>query len=253
MKTKHLNFLRLFNLVKIEVITSYRTLLLGAGAMIGVLLFLSLFAVRSNFPENFHDIFYPLVLFFAGYIFTSTAFKELHQYPRNYSYLTLPASILEKFLTKLLLTSAGFIVVSLIGYFVFSAMAAVLANVVFHRSFPLFNPFNESVWIVVRVYFITQSIFLFGSVYFKSHSLLKVLLSSFLLSIFISLLFSFAFRIVFYGYSMDELIFSVDGYEFYQMEPLGRTIAAISKVIFYYILAPYFWVLTFLRLKETEV
>lgn len=253
MKTKHLDFLRLSNLIKIEIITNYRTLLLGAGAITGVLLFLSLATVRSSFSWNFHDTFYPFVLFLVGYIFTSTAFKELHQYPRNYSYLTLPASILEKFLTKFLLTSVGFIIITLIGYFVFSILAAVLTNLVFGRSFPLFDPFNSDVWTVIKVYFITQSIFLFGSVYFKSHSLLKVLLSSFLFSIFISLLFLLTFKIVFHSYSMYELNFSVNRYEFYQMESLGRAIATVSKAIFHYMLAPYFWVLTFLRLKETEV
>jgi len=249
----YFNFNRLYHLIRNELITQYRTLLIATGAIFGVLLFLNIITINASRTWDFHKTFYLIVLFFGGYTYTASVFKELHQYPKNYAFLTLPASIFEKFLTKFLTSSIGFIIVSVITYFLFSIIASIVTRLIFGSNFPIFNPFQNNIITSIKVYLITQSVFLFGSVYFKSHNLLKTLLALFLISIVLSFYSVLLTRILFIWTYENNIIFPPIEFDIHTFESLGNQLAQIFSFIFHFLLAPFFWVLTYLRLKETEV
>ena len=249
---------RFFHLIKNDILTSYRTLLIAVGAVTGVLLVINVSSALSSDSWSFHLPFYPLVLFIGGFLLTSSAFAELHHNQKSYVYLTLPCSILEKFLCKLLLTSIGYVAGSMIFYYIFSAMAAGINMLIFGVTYPLFNPFHAVILRCVSIYLVTQSIFLFAAVYFKNHAFIKLLLSLFALSLAIGLFTALAGRIIFWdyfsGFGRIEHFGFADPFAFQDfMKSFAITFSKIAEIIFWAVMAPFFWILSFLRLKETEV
>lgn len=247
---------RFFVLIRNDLFTGYRNLLIAGGAIAGALLTIYLLTTWNNSNSDFHRTFFPMVIFFGGYLMTSMIFKDMHEKQRNYIYLTLPASTLEKFLSRLLLTSVGFVAIVMALYYLFSWIAAGLSLLIFDRSLPAFQPFTRETMTALGVYLVTQSVFLFAAVYFRSHAFFKTILSIFSFSFIVSIFTMLVVRIVFWEY-FDGLFmpdhFDINlRYMFGDGESFGQFVSAASKILFWFVMAPYFWVLTYFRLKETE-
>jgi len=251
------NFNRFWHLIKNDVVTNYRTLLTAAGAALGILLFINFISMLSTREPAVSLVFYPLILFIGGYLITSLSFSDLHHPQRSYVYLTLPASNLEKFLSKLVLTTVGYVLGTLILYFLFSVLMSIVNLIIFQQSHPLFNPFDRIIWITIGVYLITQSIFLLGAVYYKKHAFIKTNLFLFLLQLTVSIFIVFLVKIVFWNYiqgwsfSPEDIILSSPAVE-QQLENFFWGFAQFMKFIFYWVLAPVLWLISYFRLKETE-
>lgn len=250
----YFNIRRFALLIKNDILKQYRTFLTAIGAVTGILLAIILLSHKSSGFWNFHLVFYPLVLFIGGFILSSFTFAELHHPQKSYVYLTLPCSILEKFVCKFLLTSIGYIIISAVLFYLFSIIAAGLNMLLFKQTFPVFNPFDEVILQNIRIYMVTQSIFLFAAVYFKKNNLIKMILSLFLLSIVCSAFATLVLRLTYWDYwDNGFLIFSNSSELGFHAEPFFRKLSQIFEFLFWWIMAPYFWILGFLRLKETEV
>lgn len=247
---------RFFILMRNDLFTGYRNLLIAGGAIAGALLSIYLLTTWNNSNSDFHRTFFPMIIFFGGYLMTSMIYKDIHEKQRNYIYLTLPASTLEKFLSRLLLTSVGFVAIVLVVYYLFSWIAAGLSLLIFDRSLPAFQPFTRETMTALGVYIVTQSIFLFAAVYFRSHAFFKTILSLFSFSVVVGIFSMLIARLVFWKY-FDGLFmpdqFNIDLEHMSCFgESFGELISAAAKIFFWFIMAPYFWVLTYFRLKETE-
>jgi hypothetical protein len=245
-------------LLQRELVHHYKTLTTAFGFGLGVLLLLSILSVAGANTWNFHQTFFPLVLFWGGYIVTSMAFTEIHRAPRNYFYLTLPASPLEKYVSKLFLTSVGYILGALAGYFLFSLLVTGINFLLFRITLPVFNPFQADVWLSVRTYFVTQSLFMFGALFFKKTHFIKTVLSIITFFFVLTFIMGIVFSIVFFDYIQTGMIgkfhFSIpfSGQIFQQFAPWGNVLSTIFSILFWVLLAPFFWVLGYLRLKESE-
>ena len=248
---------RFWLLIKNDLLTNYRTILITAGAAIGILLFINMVAMLTNGEAVVPLAFYLLMLFIGGFIVTSQSFNDLHHSQRSYVYLTLPASNLEKFLSKLVLTTIGYVTGTLILYFLFSVLMSVLNALLFGYGYPLFNPFDRVVWICIGIYIITQSIFLLGAVYYKKQAFIKTNLFLFLLQLAVSIFIVFLVKIVFWNYiqgwsfSPEDIILPSSALED-QLENFFMGFARLMKLIFYWLFAPFLWLITYFRLKETE-
>jgi hypothetical protein len=245
---------RFCQLLRNDIFKQYRTILVSAGAIVGVLLAIILLSHNSSQYWNFHEVFYPLVLFIGGFIITSLSFTDLHHPQKSYIFLTLPCSIFEKFISKLFLTSIGYIIGSSLLYYLFSVIARGVSNLLFGEAFMLFNPFDQTIIHSMKVYLVTQSIIFFGAVYFKKNHLVKTIFSVFLFSIIMSLFTGLIIRIVFEPY------FEITHFEFFsnagfnhQLESFFENFVKAIEIFFWWIMTPYFWIVSFLRLKETEV
>ncbi|PIS30106.1 MAG: hypothetical protein COT43_02330 [Candidatus Marinimicrobia bacterium CG08_land_8_20_14_0_20_45_22] len=246
---------RFFILVRNDLSTGYRNLLIAGGAVAGALLVIYLLSAWDNANPDFHRTFFPMVIFFGGYLTTSMIFKDIHEKQRNYIYLTLPASTLEKFLSRLLLTSVGFVAIVLVLYSLFSWIAAGLSQLLFDQSLPAFQPFTHETLISIGVYLVTQSAFLFAAVYFQSHAFFKTILSIFSLTIAFSIFTMLIVRLVFWEYFNGLFMqdFNIDlQYMFGDGEPFVQIISTALKILFWFVMAPFFWILTYFRLKEAE-
>ncbi len=181
----YVNPKRFANLLKNELFSNYKTILIGTGAVFGLLLIINVASVSSNAYWMFHQVFYPLTLFIGGFFLTAMIFHDLHDKERGYGYLTLPASLFEKFISRLLLTTVGYVIGSLFLYWLFSVVAAGITGLFFKISHPVFNPFSSFIWYMIRIYIVTQSVIFFGALFFRKHNLIKTILSIYLCQVLI--------------------------------------------------------------------
>ncbi len=253
---KFFNFRRFWLLLKNDFLGNYRSSLIAIGAVFGVLLFINVSSSSSSSDWDFHLVFYPLTLFIGGFIVTSMAFTELHHKQKSYAYVTLPASQFEKFLSKFLLTSIGYVLISAVLYYLYSLIAILISMPFFSRYHGAFDMFHPVIIKTMLIYLVTQSVFMFGAVYFKSHNFIKTILSLYALSLVLSL-FSMLLARILFGDFFHGAPFSFSGMESvefqYFAESTGRIIARVAEIFFWAFMAPLFWVLSYLRLSETEV
>jgi len=248
---------RLVHLIKNEIVGTYRSLLVSTGAIGGVLMVIYLLQMLAHNPTAFHEVWYPLVLLIGGFVISGKIFSVLHDRRQNYIYLTLPASDCEKLISKLLLSSVGWVVYSALFYFVFSAVAAIISQIIWGESMSIFNPFQYLYLKSAAVFLVLQSIFIFGSIYFKKNALAKTIGSLFLLGFVLALISGILARIIFARYIPWHGHMDIDfEYYFFQtdnIETLALILAKIVKYSFWFLLAPFFWILSYIRLKEIEV
>ncbi len=238
-----ININRVVFLIRNEIFSNYTKIFTVFGAIAAVLF------VNMLFSRNIGAGLFEAILFIGGVIYTSGIFKELHNPQKGISYLMQPASIPEKFLAKLLLSTIGYSLAVIVFLFLFSVVISGLSSVIFGKGSPLFNPFTLNVIWMILNYFIIQSVFLLGSVYFKRSALFKTILALFVFVILLGLMSFISIRIV-YGndlsLNLQELSGSFKNY-------FISYIPGIAKTLYLFAAAPLFWIVGYFRLKETEV
>jgi len=254
---KIFNFKRFLLLLRNDLFRNYRTLLIGAGTVAAIYFIATLTPMlfsHENIGYDFNTGFFPTVLYICGFLLSATIFSEIHQSQKNTSFFMLPATIFEKFSSRLLLTTIGYVIISVAFYFILNMISLLLSAMILKSGFPIFNPFAKDMLTAMAIYLITQSIFLFGSTFFKNHAFMKTGLSLFGLSVAIGIFASIVFRIVYHDFFhhmqfMDNYMAS----DFIYLEKYGETLLSIIKYIFWIFMAPYFWILAYFRLSEKEV
>ena len=250
-------------LLKRDMVSGYRAVLIAVAAVAGVAIIISALSMLGAYEADFHyGIFYPL-LFAGGYIVTSLAFRDLHLNGRSYTYLMLPGSRVEKFTSKLLTTSVGYALGTLILCSVLSLVSEGINKLIFGHSHLLFNPFNREVLLAVAIYLVTQSIFLVGAAYFKKLAILKTALAVNIAVIGFSILSGGVLAVVFRNYIVagkqsNELRAIINelghsGWFEAAFLPAGRAILLGLKIFFWGIMAPVCWVISYVRFSEKEV
>ncbi|MCP4131116.1 MAG: hypothetical protein GY754_09060 [bacterium] len=257
------NLKRFMLLIKKDFYTQYKTYVMALGAIFSILFIVNISSILSSQHWNFNHVFYPLTLFIGGFIFTSQSFSELNQEQSRIFYLTIPASSLEKLISKLMITSFGYIVVSLVLYFLFSVILFLINSGIFGFAHPVFNPYHPVILRSIGVYFVTQSLFLFGAVYFRKNAFMKTVVWVFVLTL-VYTAFLTGISYVFYKIisfnkhiylSME--IFDAMFQEVCLFPPVMNGFSGIVfysiRILFWFVLAPLFWTISYFRLKEIEV
>jgi hypothetical protein len=256
-------------LVRRDVAYGYRSTLIAAASVAGVIVLLSLLTTLASRVggTSVHLSFFGGVLFIGGFVYTSLVFREIHAGPAAALFLTLPSTPLEKFASKAVVTSVGYALGVLVFSTVVSAVAEGLDWLIFRAHNALFNPVGLDVLRMVAVYLVTQAVFLLGSVSFRKLAFLKtggmVSLVVFVVGIVAALV----------GWAMlhDYFIRAPGQPASYQIDPamsaviegLAKgTIATpaaltvayrVAQVLFWAGLAPACWVVGYLKMREKEV
>jgi hypothetical protein len=252
---------RLGLLLRRDFSAGYKSVFIAMAAVGGfVILVLFISALGRERAPIHYQMYFPL-LFLGGYIVTSLIFKEIHLNGQSVFYLTLPGSSLEKFVSKLLVTSVGYAFGSLFFYTAISSAAEGINRLVFGYGHPFFNPFARQVLLAVAGYLVTQAVFLVGSVYFRKLAFIKTNLYLWLFGIVIVILVALVTWIIFRDYALGRQI-GLEPY-FQQLgqtgdmeavlKPLADKFLRVARVLFWAALAPVCWIISFLRLQETEV
>ncbi len=252
---KHFDLKRFLSLVRYELFSRYRALTVILSVTVGIVFLTAVFSAAASSGFRVYQILYPSVILMAGgVIFSSLAFKETHEPGNDLRYLTLPCSRLEKTLAKFVITALGYVLVSAAATFAASLLAAPFSLLMFGRTHGLFNPFTSGVLKIMGIYLIVQSVFVFGSVYFRKAALAKTILSlmglAFALALFAGLVFALTHIDLIINGSWVDWRYAVGPFRSRAFVDFWKYVPWIAGR---FLIAPFFWILTFIRLGEQEV
>ena len=250
---------RFFLLFKKDLIQGYKTLLITVAAVIGATFFLLLVSTPGEASEEVYmGLFIPM-LWAGGLIFSSLIFKEAHSINLIHGWLMTPASRLEKYLQKLLMTTIFFIIALLITFFAATALNSLVYLLFFSLRPPLFNPFQSWVWINIGHYLIVQSIFFLGAVWFRKFNFVKTVLTLNVLQLAFSIVLGLIAGLTYWTPIRE----AIHGNGFFFMEAgqiltmkfsqVNPVLITVAKIIYFGLLAPFFWFVSWLKMKEIEV
>ncbi len=267
---------RLIHAVRHEVYQSLRSIMIKAGAVAGtILLFSMLNWVGGVDLVNLWPAYGP-VMVLLGLLVTSQIFFELKSPGRRIDYLLRPATVWEKVVAKLFVTTVVVWLAVTIAFLVASALGGVLFLILgggLSLGEVVRGVLFEGEWIVVVGqtfvhYLPAHAVFFFGAVYFSRQAAGKTLLSIvgwmasyvFLAVVSVRVVFnryfvgavphsgareSGAFEGPFNPGDMDSQMWrEIAPFYLQNPERLGQVVSVALVVIF--------WSLTVLRLRETE-
>jgi len=252
---------RLGLLLRRDFSAGYKSIFIAMAAVGGFVILVSVLSALGRELGPIHFQLYFALLFIGGFIATSMIFKELHLNGQSVFYLTLPGSNLEKFLSKLLVTSLGYAFGSLFFYTAVSSAAEGINRLIFGYGHAFFNPFTRGVLLAVAIYMVTQAVFLVGSVYFRKLAFIKTNLYLWLFGIVLTIAVAVTAWIIFRDYAVGNRIalepyfqeLGRSGEMQAVLQPLAEKFLQVAKVLFWGAAAPVCWIISYLRLRETEV
>jgi hypothetical protein len=221
---------------------------------------------------------YYIGIYFVGCFYASTIFAELGNRSRAIQYLSIPASHLEKLLCGILFGVVFFFLAYTVVFYLVDIPMVSLANRVIAREhqhwpgsyqpignidvFKLWNapwaPIGDRKFhLLLLGYFILQSAFLLGSVYFARWNFIKtvvaILLFWVLFVIFMSKGIEDHIPNGWHSFDFFRWIDSTDNTVSYGMVTLPGSMEKILIFLMQFGLPPILWVITYFRLKEKEV
>ncbi len=260
MNKPNISLYRLFLLFKRDFRESLRSSLVVAAAVLGVVLFLS---VVGNFSSSGmdHNQTFLTFLFAGGFVFTAGCFREIHQRDKNTAWILLPASAFEKFLQRLISSTVLWIIFSIAVYTLCSYAAVILNKLLFGINTALFNPFSRQLYSGIPVYIINSSIFFLGAAHFRKMHFFKTIVSVFAILISLVIIAGLSARFVFsreigefFQYHLEMNFGSVNmSFADYNTGKTFKVIADVLEILYYALLAPLLWFVSYLKLKEVEV
>jgi hypothetical protein len=171
-----LSLQRLFWVLRNDVMRSYRSALVISGTAALVALVISLGITYYGEVGNtalFYRIFFIAALFAWGTIATSLCFSDLHGRATNSAFLLLPASALEKTLSRLAIYTVGLIVYLLVLTTVLSWVLEGINTLWVGERRELFSPFDRVGWMLLPHFIVTQALFFLGAAWFRKVQFVK--------------------------------------------------------------------------------
>jgi len=256
--SRYFNFRRFGLLFKKHLAEQYKAYFMSFVVLTGVLtLGLGFLAFVQSGPINndMQILLYTLPMFLTGAIFTSNAFAALGDKKRAITYLTLPASHLEKYLVGWISTFVIFIVLYTISFYIVLYGVLSVDDVQEHEV-QLMNIFSGNTFLnLLGAYAGIHAIAILGSVYFEKGHFIK---TAFIFFLSLALL-------TYLNEQVMQLVLGID----ISTAPF-RSITIMDGEMKYYVTAPdvfgewidtiipflvvcIFWVASYVRLKEKEV
>jgi hypothetical protein len=252
---------RFYLLIRNGIVLNQSTLLIVSAAVGGILIFLSAIDAFLGYRPRFHQGLYLVVFYVGGLIVTSRIFKDFHDTIKGPAWLLIPASPLEKVLSRIVLSTAIYVITSMLIYFGLSLLSEGFNWLLFRRHHPLFNPFDPRVLQGVALYFVLQAPLLVGAIYFQKHSLSKTILALLGYTFVFFVVVGIATWLIFGDYlhgllpNLEILIERIGATEdaiLTSIGRLGRVALWAWRIIFWAIIPPLCWTICYYRLRETE-
>ncbi len=234
------------------------------GAYVLISLFALLFLITGDehfVSHEFHPTFFPFLLFGLGLFLVSVSFRELNRDSDRLFYLSLPASRLEKHLTRTLLTLIGIPLLISISYLIYAFIFnLIVSNMTGNESssFSLFNshfPNDPSPIILVTIFMGIHSIFFLGAITFRKLEFFKTIIFGFGILLFLLAIGYILLRILipdlFDGMSMVSTPPIEPGKGF--KDWYANNAEWIFKTLFFLIIPITLWLVGYFKLTEKEV
>ncbi len=253
---KSFSFKRILLLMQKTLYENAKSVIIGLTTVFGLFSFILFMSALNNGGNSWNnlDAFYTPGLFIAGLFIAGSAFSNFRNKEKTLSYLMLPASSLEKFISEWLLTTFVFIIVYTGIFYIFNFLLLSVGNI-FGFDVNIINIFNpDLLFDNLPKFFIFQSLFLAGAATFKKSPFFKTVFVGFLFMIFITIYLSvlaYFLKGTFETFSFNNNGMNMSGQELsYNYE--NHWITETAKIMYYYITAPAFWLYTYFKLKEKE-
>jgi hypothetical protein len=192
------------------------------------------------------------IIILVGFGYSTQSFHAPLYTAQRSLYLLLPASHLEKLLSKLLLSTVGFVLISAGASCIGWGLAKIINLIFLHRTIFLQYSWPASAWNDTRYYLVFQALFLFAGIFFKKNPIFKAIISLMLLFMGLSFLAMFISFIFFHASIALSNLSALISFVTNIINNQSENIAAILRFAFWFLLAPFFWVLSYIRLREME-
>ena len=202
-----------------------------------------------------------MFLYISGFIFAARTFKIFNYTPGGMHYLLIPATHFEKLTTAILLSTFYYFAMILITYSLGTIFGTTIGNFFFESNNPIVfrllyshadiysgghisGLFNKFIFFAG-----VQSVFMLGSIYFKGNAVGKTFLAITAISIVFGIIELLLLRITFGTYHLDGQMMNIS----IDSEQGFVTALGTASKVFAYALIPFFWIVSYFRLKEKQV
>ena len=251
-------------LLKKEIFYQRRAPWIIVGALFIFLLIIHLLMASedpdtNDLPAN-HIIFYALTVITLGTIFTSSAFNELNNKSSAHHYLSIPASTLEKLISKWLVTGILFVIAFNVFYFLYALFSNVLTSSLFGLNTPTFNPFEPQLeldgftpFFFCKLYLALHTVYLAGAIYFGKFAYFKTMIAqSTIFFTMIGLIAGIAslFMLPYWGENFANIRMTQNSWMVKNADDL---FPALGWIMLYLVFPLWMLSYSYFKLKETEV
>lgn len=255
--------MRIIYLLRKQIFEDKKGLITYAATVFGIMLIGSLIGgyTDSIRPPELDPAYLELfsgLLFLGGFIMTSLTFAgSMYSKVKQHSWLMIPASAGEHLASKIIYHALMYPIALILFTFLGSAISEGTSLLLFGRSALIFDPFRSDVWLMILNYIVLQSVFLLGATYFKSAHFIKTVLSLITLGIGLSLIVALFVRIIYAPYFpevMQDSFFIDSTALMLEQHSVGliRFVEVSSKLVYWGLLAPLCWVVSYFRIREVE-
>jgi hypothetical protein len=176
MKSDVFNWRRFLRLVRADIALNSGWILPGAAVFFWAMIVGSFFKGFLSGDSPPAPFFYILIFSLGGFFLTSRSFTELSDRRKMHGYLLLPGSMLEKYLSRYILTSWLYVAGGVFVYSLFIFLAGGVFSL-FHEQPFSYSGFFKPELVQYLLYFLAvHPVFFMGSVYFNNQVLLKTLM-----------------------------------------------------------------------------
>jgi hypothetical protein len=242
------------------VYLKYKSILISTGAMAGVIMVINLLSMYhcgcNTQNQNLFNSLSITLFFILGMAFTSTSFEETHTSAKGCFFLTLPVSNLERLIAAWLVSSVLYFLWWIFAILIINLLIATFGFLLMGIPFSWVEIFNPAALKTYATFFVIQTVFLFGAVYFQKNNLVKTIFALFIIGLAINII-SYLFVSVIFGKYNDSVMIIGNLHDFgittnYESSYFD-TLFQIMKYAFWIVVAPFFLILSYLGLKERQV
>jgi len=242
-----LSWQRLVWLLRNDILRSHRSALLISGTAALVALVVSLAGAYDGDVGQgplFYRAFFIAALFAWGTIATSVCFSDMHGRGTNTAFLMLPASALEKTVSRLLIHTVGLIAYLLVLTMVLSWLLEGINTLWIGERRALFMPLDDVAWLLVPHFIVAQALFFLGAAWFRKVQFVKTVGAAIAIQIGLS---AIAAGLVWLVGPMSCLNSDCEQLVLFDW------VADAAPVAYFYLLPPFCWFVAWLRVTETQV
>jgi hypothetical protein len=238
---------RLLWVLRNDVMRSYRSTLVisGTAALVALVISLSV-AYDGEVGQGplFYRAFFIAALFAWGTLATSEAFSDLHGRGTNASFLLLPASALEKTLSRLFIHTVGLVVYLLAFTTALSWVLEGINTLWIGERREFFSPLDSLAWSLVPHFLVAQALFFLGAAWFRKVQFIKTVGAVIVIVMVLSAIAA--------GVAWLAGPTACVNAECYEL-PLFDWLTEAAPVAYFYLLPPFCWFVAWLRVTETQV
>lgn len=235
-------------------IPHFKVLTIVVSAMVLIRCVVEYFQAPHNSTSGGFNYEGMFVIF--GFIYTVNSFHELKLLPTRSDFLTLPATTAEKVLTKWFFNNIVYWIGVALVFIIFFLIQKLIIGEIMGKPFESFDLFSKTNLNGLHFVIVIFSVFFFGAATFNTGGWYKLIFWGILLNIFyFILLFIFAYSL------FPELRALINGDHHLSQSnnaPIDLIledywVIKFGKFFLMYLAAPFFWFMTYLKIKEKEV